>query len=146
MLKKYKIGFNLYGAILFAVIMLPNIIWALCPAANDILRKQSNTPSLDIAVTVFQVLLIISLIIIVYKDNKRKKLFYLFALIPAAAYYVCWFIYYFGTVTNFLLLLMALLPGLAFVSFSILDKNYLATAFSIVFTVLHIISTCINFL
>ena len=35
--KKYKIGFDIWGLIIFIVIMIPNFIWFAVPAPNDIL-------------------------------------------------------------------------------------------------------------
>ncbi len=34
MLKKYKIGFDIWGALLFLIIMIPNFIWFVIPAPN----------------------------------------------------------------------------------------------------------------
>lgn len=41
--KKYKIGFDIRGLIIFIVIMIPNFIWFAVPAPNDILRGESIT-------------------------------------------------------------------------------------------------------
>ena len=43
MLKKYKMGFDIWALVLFVVIMIPNIIWFAIPAPNDILRTESIT-------------------------------------------------------------------------------------------------------
>lgn len=43
MFKKYKIGFDVWGALLFLIIMIPNFIWFSLPAPNDILRVDSVT-------------------------------------------------------------------------------------------------------
>ncbi len=40
--KKYKIGFDIRGLIIFIVIMIPNFIWFAVPAPNDILRGRVN--------------------------------------------------------------------------------------------------------
>lgn len=46
-INKYKIGFDIFGLILFLLIMIPNIIWFSIPAPNDILRNESITPVID---------------------------------------------------------------------------------------------------
>ena len=43
MLKKYKMGFDIWGLLLFIIIMIPNFIWFAVPAPNDILRADSIT-------------------------------------------------------------------------------------------------------
>ncbi len=42
----YKIGFEAGGLVLFAVIMLPNFLWFAVPTPNDVLRRESITPTL----------------------------------------------------------------------------------------------------
>ena len=63
MLKKYKIGFDIWGLILFLVIMIPNFIWFAVPAPNDILRVESVTKVADAIGSVSQVLMVFALII-----------------------------------------------------------------------------------
>ena len=41
MFKNYRIGFDLPGLLLFLMIMIPNVIWFVIPAANDVLRTES---------------------------------------------------------------------------------------------------------
>ena len=43
MVKKYKMGFDVWALVLFIAIMIPNIIWFAIPAPNDILRTESIT-------------------------------------------------------------------------------------------------------
>ncbi len=47
MLKEYKFGFNIYGLLLFLIIMIPNFIWFAVPAPNDVLRTESVTEVID---------------------------------------------------------------------------------------------------
>lgn len=42
MIKKYKIGFDIWGLIIFIIIMIPNFIWYAVPVPNDILRGELN--------------------------------------------------------------------------------------------------------
>ena len=55
MCEKYKFGFDIWGLILFLVIMLPNFIWFAVPAPNDILRVESVTKVADAIGSVCQV-------------------------------------------------------------------------------------------
>ena len=48
MLKEYKFGFNIYGLLLFLIIMIPNFIWFAAPAPNDVLRTESVTEVLSL--------------------------------------------------------------------------------------------------
>ena len=67
MLKKYKMGFNIWGLILFLIIMIPNFYWFKVPAPNDVLRTESVTEKLDIIASVCQVLMLTALCINKYR-------------------------------------------------------------------------------
>ncbi len=41
MLKNYKLSFEIWGLLLFLIVMIPNFIWFAIPAPNDILRAES---------------------------------------------------------------------------------------------------------
>ena len=69
MLKKYKIGFDIWGLIVFIIIMLPNFIWFAVPAPNDILRKKSVTVVIDAIATICQVLMIFSLCVFINTEK-----------------------------------------------------------------------------
>ena len=62
MLKEYKFGFNIYGLLLFLIIMIPNFIWFAVPAPNDVLRTESVTEVIDTIASVCQVLMVISFV------------------------------------------------------------------------------------
>lgn len=67
MYKKYKLGFEIWGALLFLIIMIPNFIWFAVPAPNDVLRVDSVTKVLDTVASVCQVLMIVLLCVL--KNN-----------------------------------------------------------------------------
>ncbi len=52
MLKKYRLRFDIWGLLLFLIIMAPNFIWFAVPAPNDVLRTDSVTETLDTAASV----------------------------------------------------------------------------------------------
>lgn len=37
-LREYKLSLDIWGLLLFWIIMLPNFIWFVVPAPNDVLR------------------------------------------------------------------------------------------------------------
>ena len=71
MFKKYKVGFDIWGLLLFLIIMIPNFIWFAVPAPNDILRTDSITQILDTVASVCQVLMIVLLCILKNKDQEK---------------------------------------------------------------------------
>ena len=43
MLKNCKLSFEIWGLLLFLIVMIPNFMWFAIPAPNDILREKSIT-------------------------------------------------------------------------------------------------------
>lgn len=43
MLKKYRLGFDLWGLILFLITMLPTFVWLAAPEEGDVLSVESAT-------------------------------------------------------------------------------------------------------
>ncbi len=148
MLKKYRMGFDVWGFILFAAIMVPNIIWSLVPAQNDILRAESVTPVIDMIASVCQVLMVFSLCAFI--NTERKKLSFSPLVIASVAcvilYYVCWALYYTGITAAYAILGMTVLPCLAFLLFAIDRKNVIALVPAVIFTVCHIVFAVFNFI
>ena len=66
MLKKYKMGFDAWGLVVFLIIMIPNFIWSAVPAPDDILRTESTTKVIDAIGSVAQVIMIFC-IVCIYK-------------------------------------------------------------------------------
>ena len=135
--------FNIYGLLLFVTIMLPNIIWLLVPAKNDILRTTSATPIIDTAASIFQVIMVICLCFV--KKNHYRK-YDLLSIICIAAYFACWIFYYCAIVNAAVILGLCLFPCLAFIFYEIRTKNYFALMPTIIFTILHLIFGIKNFL
>lgn len=73
MIKEYRIGFNIWGVVLFIVIMIPNFVWFVVPAPNDILRTESSTEVLDVITSICQVIMIVLLCMIINKRSERIK-------------------------------------------------------------------------
>lgn len=145
---KHKFGFDIFAAVLFLIIMLPNIIWFFVPAPHDILRNTSKTEVLDIFATVFQVLTLIALCAI--KNTTAKKLRFTPCIIICAtsclAYYIAWIMYYCGIANGGVFVCLCLFPCAAFMLYAVDRKNLIAIIPITVFAVLHFTSTAINFL
>ena len=71
MIKKYRIGFDIWGLIIFIIIMIPNFIWFVVPAPNDILRGESITETVDAIASICQVLMVMSLCIFINQNRKK---------------------------------------------------------------------------
>ena len=96
-MKKFRIGFDSGGLLLFLVVMLPNFIWFAIPSPNDVLRRESVTVTLDTAASVFQVLMAASLIFVIHPGRKPLRLAGLLGVIGCAVlYYSGWILYYLG--------------------------------------------------
>ncbi|MDE7439384.1 MAG: hypothetical protein K2N23_02635 [Clostridia bacterium] len=146
-LRDYKFGFNLSALVLFALIMLPNIIWFCVPAQNDVLRGESSTQILDIFASIFQVATIAALCILKNK-NAEKLRFSVFLIICGvfcALYYICWIIYYCAVVHTTVLIGLSVFPCISFALYAVDRKNYIALIPTVIFAVLHFTSTAINF-
>lgn len=147
-LKKYTFGFDVWGLLLFIIVMIPNFIWSAVPAPNDILRSGSITEAIDMLASVCQVLMIAALCILRNKESKKICLSPL--IITSAAccllYYAGWIVYYTGTVNTIVILALTLPPCLAFLFFAIDRRNGIAAALITVFTICHLIYGTVNFI
>lgn len=148
MLKNYRMGFDVWGLMLFLAVMIPNIIWFAVPAPNDVLRAESATQAVDMIASVCQVLMVFSLCAFI--NTKRKKLALTPVIGTSAAcvilYYVCWALYYTGITAAYAILGMTVLPCLAFLLFAIDRKNAIALIPAVIFTVCHIVFALVNFI
>lgn len=147
-MKKYKIGFDGWGLLLFLLIMLPNFIWFAVPAPNDVLRRVSVTESLDAAASVFQVLMTAALVLIVNPARKPLRLTpWTSAVIGCAAlYFGGWILYYQGWTSPPVMLLLTVPPCLAFLFFAAERRNFPAMLPGGAFACCHLIYGAANFM
>ena len=68
-MRQYKIGFSIWGFLLFLIVMAPTLIWLAVPAPNDILRAESQTELADTIASVCQVLSVVALCLVVTPDS-----------------------------------------------------------------------------
>lgn len=73
MLKKYKIGFDFWGLLLFIVIIIPNFIWFAVPVPNDVLRTQSATEVIDTIGSVCQALMVAALCLVINRERDKLR-------------------------------------------------------------------------
>ena len=104
--KKYKIGFDIWGALLLLIIMIPNFIWFAVPAPNDVLREQSITENVDTVASVCRILMIAALCI--FRNRESKKLcmtpFVIMTVACYLLYVASWIAYYNGMVNVIVIL------------------------------------------
>lgn len=148
MLKKYKMGFDIWGAVVFLILMLPTFIWSAVPAPNDILRAKSVTAVIDTIGSVCQVLMIFALCVFINPD--RKKLSFTKAIFMTICcgiiYFLSWLFYYWGITNAVVILGLTIPPCLAFLFFAIDRKNYISIIPIAIFTVCHFIYGVVNFI
>ena len=145
--KKYKIGFDIWGALLLLIIMIPNFIWFAVPAPNDVLREQSITENVDTVASVCQILMIAASCI--FRNRESKKLcmtpFVIMTVACYLLYVASWIAYYNGMVNVIVILGLTIPPCLAFLSFAIDRKNGIALIPISIFTICHLIYGVVNF-
>lgn len=148
MKEKYKFGFQIWGLVLFLIVMIPNFIWFAIPAPNDVLRATSITPIVDMVASVFQVIMIILLCAIVNKNAIKLCLskWIFMCLICLALYFISWVLYYFGLVNSIIVLGLTVPPCMVFLLYSIDRKNYVAIVPIIIFTICHLLYGVVNFI
>ncbi len=146
--KKYKFGFDVWGLVVFLLIMIPNFIWFGVSAPNDVLRNTSGTPTIDLIAQIFQVILVASLCVLKNDDKEvpvgriNKKLLSLLLIF----YYVGWVFYYCGFAYSFVILDLCIAPCLFFICFSISRRNCVALISAVIFMICHVVYGLVNFI
>lgn len=146
-MKKFRFGFDIWGLVIFLIVMIPNFIWFAVPAPDDVLRNESITPIVDRVGSVLQVMLVAALCFVI---NRKRDTLRLSPLIIASAgcillYFAGWVLYYCGLTHPFVILLLTAPPCLAFVLFALDRKNTAALIPAICFTLCHLIYGFVNF-
>lgn len=141
-----SLGLSIFGLISVALIMLPNIIWAIYPPKEDILSSNATSSWLDIIENICRYAMIALFIGFVGKtDLTSNKTFLVFAIICLGIYYLLWVVYYFGNARKLVLMGLAFIPTIYFLSISLWLGNYLSIIPNVIFTVCHIIITIRNY-
>lgn len=148
MLEKYKLSFEIWGLLLFLIIMIPNFIWFTIPAPNDILRSKSITEMIDAVASICQILMIAFLCIFRNRECTKMRVtpFIIFAAGCCLLYFLCWVLYYDDIVNAFVILGLTIPPCLAFLFFALDRKNGIALIPISIFTFCHLIYGVVNFI
>ena len=148
LLKKYTMGFEGWALLLFAAIMLPNVLWSFIPAPNDVLRAASVTPVTDGIGSFCQMLMVFCLICICRTDRRPLSMNSLICgcLGCVLVYWAAWGCYFAGIVHPAILLCMTLVPCAAFMLFATERRNGIALIPATLFTLCHLYFCIRNFL
>ena len=147
-LKNYRPGFDPWGLGLFLLIMLPNLVWFVLPAPNDVLRVESVTPLTDTTAQVFQIIMTATLcgVINVTRDKPMKRGYRAGTAACTVLYYSGWAAYFTGTASAAVILDLCLTPCGTFLLFALARRNVLALISGMAFTTCHSIFASINFI
>ena len=148
LLKKYRFGFDIWALGLFFIIMIPNFVWFVVPAPNDILRGQSITKTVDVIASICQVLMVISLCIFINQDRKKISItrFIIATIICCLLYFICWIFYYVGVTNTIVILGLIIFPCMTFLFFAIDRKNLIAVIPISIFMMCHLIYGMVNYI
>lgn len=147
-LKDYKLSFDIYGVLLFLIIMIPNFAWFTILAPNDVLRADSVTDVADTIASVCQVWMVVALCLFVNRKNGKIHMTPWIAavIICCLLYFASWEGYYAGITNKVIILGLTVFPCLAFMLFAIDRKNKIAVLPIFIFTICHLIYGVVNFI
>lgn len=147
-MKKYKLGFDIVGLIIFIIVMFPNFVWFANPAPNDVLRGESVTTHIDIIASIFQVLMIICLCVFIHEEKRKLRITPLIIsmLICIFLYYASWIMYYTGMTGGIIIIGLTIPPCLVFLFYAFERKNLIAVGPIIIFMICHLIYGIVNFI
>lgn len=147
--KHYRFTFDLLGFLLFLVIMLPNFIWFVVPAPQDVLKTAKSVfPMIEKLGSIFQILFIATLCLLrnVPQVPLKKRCWRIGIIGTVLLYFIGWSCYY-ANIVNFIVLLdLCLAPCLALLLFAWIRRNEVALLFGTAFLVCHVGSTVANLL
>ena len=148
MLKKYKMGFDIWALVLFVVIMIPNIIWFAIPAPNDILRTESITKIPDAIASISQVVMLVALCVFINTGREKRNAirFIMAVIINCVLYFICWIFYYVGVTNTIVILGLIIFPCMTFLFFAIDRKNLIAVIPISIFMMCHLIYGMVNYI
>lgn len=147
MRKKYKFGFDIWGLVIFLIVMIPTFIWSVVLAPDDLLRNESKTQIIDVIGSVCQVFFVAILCFLINKERKKLRLSLLIiaAIISIIIYFAGWIFYYCGNTSPLVIMALTLPPCFAFFFFALDRRNILAVFPIVCFTVCHLVYGIVNF-
>lgn len=143
---KNHIGFSWKGLIIFLLPMLPNLLFFIYKDPNGVPSVANKHIILDIIEHSSQALFIVLLIFFVNKKTTPLFCGYTFLMTILLISYCGLWVTYFTIGANYLMLiLMAILPVIYFILAEIWLHNFIAIIPTVVFGIVHIIITYINY-
>ena len=136
--KDYKWGFDLLGVLLFALVMLPNIVYWCIP---DFTGLDGNQIAAIIGYP-FEALGVAAMIFLVRKEQKKFAFLSLGGLLTwlfLLLYYIAWIFYFCDFYNVAVVLFLTAAPCAALLGFQAERKNYIAMVPTGVFALVHLI-------
>ena len=138
----YKFGFSWNGFIVFLLPMIPNIFYFLIPVSDVSKNNVNSHLILNVLEHGSQAIFIFLLIFVIRKQTSEILCPYTIVMsIMLIFYYVLWIFYFTGNANLVILLGMAILPVVYFISAEMWLHNYLAIIPTILFGIVHVIIT-----
>lgn len=146
----YRLGFSRFGFIASLLPLIPNLFWILLPPVSSTLRANDSAhPLIELVGTASQSLMFAMLILIVNtrpRATSTQTVLCVVGLICLIGYQASWVWYFTAPITPALLLMMAVLPSIYFISVGLYLKNYPSLIPAILFALIHISTTAANYL
>ncbi|WP_032121136.1 hypothetical protein [Clostridium amazonitimonense] len=142
----YHFGFSWTGFIIFLLPMIPNIFYFLIPTSDASGNNVNSHLILEVLEHGSQALFIFLLIFVIRKQTSEILCAYTIAMaIMLIFYYVLWIFCFIGKANLLILLGMAVLPVAYFILAEIWLHNYLAIIPTVIFGIVHVIITYMDF-
>lgn len=139
-MKGYRVRPVWPGIALFALVMVPNILWEIV-LSGDLLHQPSATPGLDTVMAVCQWFFAAALCLV---ETGKARTFMeasgcdIGAGAALALYWGCWMLYFGGTAARPVLLGLTVFPCASFLLFAAGRRNWIAFVPGCCFTALHL--------
>ena len=138
------------GLLLYALQLLPNIIWLATPPANDVLKYNSSPhAALNLIEQVFGIATVALLIIVITRagtEGHNSSVLLVCAAVSLVGYYAAWVLYYRGNVSSWLLVVgIAAMPPLYYLFVAGWMKDYFALVPCVIFGIAHVAITWANY-
>lgn len=145
--QKYDISLSFPSLIMLMLVNLPDLVWVLHPAENDILINKVISPPLDIISTIFIICFNAQICIIVNQNVKTfsfKSPFIKLTAFCLLIYYLLWIMYYDMVREPILILAMDVMPCVICGLYAYDRKNCAAFPPLLLFTVGHLSISFMN--
>lgn len=127
--------------------MIPNALWMALPPANDPMAgMRASLPVLDSVAAISRVLMIALLVFLVPRKGRQGGGYVGLASLCLAGYYASWVADYLGIAHPLMLVGMAVLPSVFFVTVGLWLGNDVSVVPGVLFGITHTASACLSLL